>query len=134
MRCDDGEVNRPVVLRRRFGPHLTHDKLEISKNSSAPQSDGVLKGMVNGWHRRTSMYIKINNVTGTLCLLTTNCSVSVAMVNNVLPFFYPQCFMRRDDVMTQMSKKNQKKQQQPIPEIKQLNSFKRFLYKILFLF
>ena len=38
---------RPVVLRRWFGPQLTHERLEISKNSSTLQFEGALKGMIN---------------------------------------------------------------------------------------
>lgn len=86
---------RPVVLRRWFGPQLTHERLEISKNSSTLQFEGALKGIINCWQWSISVYIKINNVRGTLYLLTTSGSVPVAMVNNGLSFFpffffYPQ--------------------------------------------
>lgn len=103
------------MLRRWFGPHLTHDRLEISKNSSAPQSEGVLKGILNCWQLSRSMYIKRNNVRGTLYALTANGSVPVAMVNNVLPF-YPQscssCVMTLRPNLCVRRKKTQTKKKQ----------------------
>lgn len=44
--------------------------------------------------------MKINNVRGTLYLLTANGSVPVAMVNNGLPFLPIILFFLRDDVTT----------------------------------
>ena len=90
--CDG---NLPVVLRSWFEPQLTHERLEISKNSSPLQSEGDLKGMRNCWQSKISMYTDRNNVIiGTLYLLTTDGSVPVAMVNNgpSLVFFYPQSY------------------------------------------
>lgn len=81
------DKNRPVELWRWFEPHLEQDKLDMSKNSSTPQSEGALNGMINCWQSIRFIYNKSGKYGRTLCLLIIS-SVPVAMVNNSPPFFF----------------------------------------------